>query len=66
MYLGVIYIVCQHKNINKMKQILLLLPDSNPFSILIPKGPRIVVVAFLLHWKSQDTMEKGHHCFSAR
>ena len=64
-YLDVIFIVCQHKNINKMKQILLVLPHSNPLSILIPKGPNIVAVALLLHWKAGHRMEEGHHCFSA-
>lgn len=40
MYLEVIFIVYQHENISKNKEILLVLPDSNLFSVLIPKTPR--------------------------
>lgn len=39
MYLEVIFIVCQHENLYK-KEILLVFPDSNPLSVLIPKMPR--------------------------
>jgi len=46
-----------------MKQLLLVLPDSNPFSILIPNGSSTVGVAFLLYWKSGHRMEEGHRCF---